>query len=184
MALVLATQSALPVGSHLRAERMAVQQHPTVKMLELREPMAMTILDDLRHDRDWPKDKFRFKDDRGEHDPCYVIMPGGATLPLNHHAGVGVDIARASFIVNACNVALLILENAESRKDDREAHCYDESFLKELVKRLLGKPARYYRTQAESDIRMTDAEADDYDRAERDTPRGHPANRSGKIVDV
>lgn len=142
----------------------------------------MPALDDLRHTCDWPKDKFRFKDDPGEHDPCYVIMPGGATLPVNHHAGVGVDIARASFIVNACNVAFLILENAESRKDDREAHCYDETFLKELVKRLLGKPARHYRTQP--DIRMTNAEAEDYDRADSETLKGHPANRSGKIVDV
>lgn len=57
-------------------------------------------------DCDWPDDIFRFVDESGEHDPCYVVMPGGAMLPLNHHAGEGVDIARAKFIVAACNAAL------------------------------------------------------------------------------
>ena len=58
-------------------------------------------------DCDWPVDKpFTFYDEPGEHDPCYVVMPGGAMLPLNHHAGPGVDIARARFIVKACNAAL------------------------------------------------------------------------------
>jgi len=47
-----------------------------------------------------------FKDEPGAHDPCYVVMPGGAMLELNHHAGEGVDIARAKFIVAACNAAL------------------------------------------------------------------------------
>lgn len=56
---------------------------------------------------DWPVDQvFTFADDPGEHDPCYVVMPGGAMLPVNHHAGEGVDIARAKFIVQACNAAL------------------------------------------------------------------------------
>lgn len=56
---------------------------------------------------DWPADgRFTFADDPGEHDPCYVVMPGGAMLPVNHHAGEGVDIARARFIVDACNAAL------------------------------------------------------------------------------
>lgn len=56
---------------------------------------------------DWPADKpFRFLDEPGEHDPCYVVMPDGAMLPLNHHATPGVDIARAHFIINACNAAL------------------------------------------------------------------------------
>ncbi len=56
---------------------------------------------------DWPEGgKFTFHDDPGEHDPCYVVMPDGAMLELNHHAGRGVDIARAKFIVAACNRAL------------------------------------------------------------------------------
>src|SRR6185312_8772543 len=56
---------------------------------------------------DWPVSaSFTFYDDPGEHDPCYVVMPGGAMLPLNHHAGEGVDIARAKFIIDACNEAL------------------------------------------------------------------------------
>ncbi len=55
----------------------------------------------------WPDGgRFAFHDDPGEHDPCYVVMPGGASLPINHDAGDGVDIARAWFIINACNAAL------------------------------------------------------------------------------
>lgn len=58
-------------------------------------------------DCDWPDEPFTFRDEPGEHDPCYVVMPGSAMLPLNHHAVPGVDIARAKFIVAACNMALL-----------------------------------------------------------------------------
>jgi hypothetical protein len=60
----------------------------------------------LRQTCDWPVGEFAFHDEPGAHDPCYVVMPGGAMLPLNHHAGEGVDIARAKFIVDACNAAL------------------------------------------------------------------------------
>jgi hypothetical protein len=57
---------------------------------------------------DWPEGVlFAFHDNPGAHDPCYVVMPGGAMLALNHHAGEGVDIARARFIIDACNAALL-----------------------------------------------------------------------------
>jgi hypothetical protein len=55
---------------------------------------------------DWPTGQFEFRDEHGEHDPCYVVMPGGAMLPMNHHAGDGVDVARAKFIIAACNTAL------------------------------------------------------------------------------
>lgn len=56
---------------------------------------------------DWPANKpFEFKDEPGEHDPCYVIMPDGAMLPLCHHNKNGVDQARAKFIVDACNEKL------------------------------------------------------------------------------
>lgn len=55
---------------------------------------------------DWPAAPFTFHNEPGEHDPCYVVVPGGAMLSLNHHAGEGVDIARAKFIVAACNAAL------------------------------------------------------------------------------
>lgn len=60
----------------------------------------------VRERCDWPDEPFSFHDEPGEHDPCYVVMPGGACLPLNHHAGEGVDIARAKFIVDACNAAI------------------------------------------------------------------------------
>lgn len=60
---------------------------------------------------DWPIDTaFQFKDEPGEHDPCYVIMPGGAMLPLAHHAINGTDQARAQFIVDACNEKLRKLQ--------------------------------------------------------------------------
>ncbi len=60
---------------------------------------------------DWPADgRFSFRDEPGEHDPCYVVMPCGAMLAVNHHATPGVDIARAKFIVAACNAALSLRE--------------------------------------------------------------------------
>lgn len=56
---------------------------------------------------DWPAGgSFSFHDEPGEHDPCYVVMPGGGMIELNHHASEGVDIARAKFIVQACNRTL------------------------------------------------------------------------------
>lgn len=55
----------------------------------------------------WPNRPFEFRDEPGEHDPCYVIMPDGCMLTLNHHAENGVDQARAQFIVKACNAAFL-----------------------------------------------------------------------------
>lgn len=56
---------------------------------------------------DWPAGRpFTFLDEPGEHDPCYVVMPCGAAITLNHHASEGVDIARAKFIIAACNAAL------------------------------------------------------------------------------
>lgn len=61
----------------------------------------------VRKQCDWPPEGgFWFYDSPGEHDPCYVVMPGGAMIALNHHAGEGVDIARAKFIIDACNEAL------------------------------------------------------------------------------
>lgn len=57
---------------------------------------------------DWPDAPFTLHDEPGEHDPCYVVMPGGSSLAVNHHATPGVDIARAKFIVAACNAALAL----------------------------------------------------------------------------
>jgi hypothetical protein len=54
----------------------------------------------------WGSGYFRFHDEPGEHDPCYVIFPDGAMVPINHHAAPGIDIARAKFIIDACNLAL------------------------------------------------------------------------------
>jgi hypothetical protein len=71
-------------------------------------------------DCDWPNGgRFSVHDMPGEHDPCYLIMPGGATLALNHHAQNGVDQARAQFIADACNVALRGELAAEERNHGR-----------------------------------------------------------------
>jgi hypothetical protein len=66
----------------------------------------MNHLQDVLKRCDWPVSPFQFKDEPGEHDPCYIIMPGGAVIPLAHHALNGVDQARAQFIVEACNEKL------------------------------------------------------------------------------
>lgn len=60
----------------------------------------------VREACDWPTGMFTFIDEPGAHDPCHVVMPGGAMLSLNHHAGEGVDISRAKFMIAACNAAL------------------------------------------------------------------------------
>lgn len=61
-------------------------------------------------DLDWPGDAdFYVHDDPDAHAPCYVVMPGGAMIALNHHAGEGVDLARANWIAKACNDYLLRL---------------------------------------------------------------------------
>lgn len=56
---------------------------------------------------DWPGDAdFSIHDDPDPHRPVYIVMPGGAMIELNHHAGDGVDCARAEWIVEACNQRL------------------------------------------------------------------------------
>lgn len=62
--------------------------------------------DSVRSTCDWPTGVFTFHDSPGEHAHCYVVMPGGAMLALNHLAAPGVDIARAKFIIDACNAKL------------------------------------------------------------------------------
>jgi hypothetical protein len=74
-------------------------------------PVAAPVGDEALVERvaglEWPAgERFTFHDDPGEHEPCYVVMPGGGAIPLNHHDRNGVDQARARFIVNACNAAL------------------------------------------------------------------------------
>ena len=54
----------------------------------------------------WPEGKrFTFHDDGG-HNPCYIVMPDGAAIPLNHWDDETTDIARAKWIIAACNAAL------------------------------------------------------------------------------
>src|ERR1035437_5227826 len=68
---------------------------------ERREALVWKIVDPA-----YKYNNFVFEDSPGEHDPCFVICPGGKVLEFNDHAGEGVDIARAKFIVDACNAAL------------------------------------------------------------------------------
>lgn len=54
----------------------------------------------------WPREgRFRFHDDPGPHDPCYVVLPCGSTIALNHYNDATTDIKRAKFIIDACNKA-------------------------------------------------------------------------------
>lgn len=52
---------------------------------------------------DGGKYRFGFRNEPGEHDPCYVVMPDGHLLALNHYNDATTDIARAKFIIQACN---------------------------------------------------------------------------------
>lgn len=67
-----------------------------------------------------PNELFFFADSPGEHDPCFVVMPGRCSLPLNHHNTPGVDIARAKFIIDACNAALSLLHDNGRDKGDNK----------------------------------------------------------------
>lgn len=93
---------------------------------------------------DWPEGgQFRFVDEPGEHEPCYVVMPDGAMLPLNHHAGLGVDIARARFIINACNAALY----PQPEKDEPPTIRRARKTLRE-PNRTMGHPSLHDRARA------------------------------------
>lgn len=74
------------------------------KLSFLQEPVEGGIAtDELREKCAWTEAPFGFVDEPGEHDPCYLIMPGGAMLSFCHHATNGVDQARAQWIQRACN---------------------------------------------------------------------------------
>jgi hypothetical protein len=51
-------------------------------------------------------DTFKVVDAAGEHDPCFLVIPGGSMLPLNHFANELTDVCRTIFIAEACNAAL------------------------------------------------------------------------------
>lgn len=51
----------------------------------------------------FPEKEFTFRDEPGKHDPCYIVMPDGACLPVNHWNDETTDVARAEWIVAACN---------------------------------------------------------------------------------
>ena len=93
-------------------KRLQSKREEDAEALEVgRLVLAATNRDELCFDQlqwylDNKKPPFSFHDEPGEHDPCYVVMPGGMTLPLNHDARPGVDIARAKWIIKLCNIAL------------------------------------------------------------------------------
>ena len=47
-----------------------------------------------------------YHDEQGEHDPSYVVLPGGPMMPMNFCADELTDVARAVLIVRAINAAL------------------------------------------------------------------------------
>ncbi len=76
-------------------------------MTPTNHPAPESERETIERECDWPSgQEFGFHNKPGAHDPCYVVMPGGAMLELNHHATEGVDINRAKFIMAACNAAL------------------------------------------------------------------------------
>ena len=82
----------------------------------------------------WPVGvPFTFYDSPGEHDPCFVVMPGGCSLPLNHCGTAEMDIARAKFIINACNAALEKVGADESLIWDLFSIFEDKSLLAGLA---------------------------------------------------
>lgn len=106
IAWVISTGGSRDTGEYLwRNNGVSVQawnHRATIRTASPSQPAA-----EGNDDLDWPAGvEFTFSDSPGEHDPCFVVMPGGSALSVNHHAKPGVDIARAKFIIAACNAAL------------------------------------------------------------------------------
>lgn len=57
------------------------------------------------------------RDEPGEHDPCFLVMPSGGMIPFVTHATNGVDQARCKFIAMACNGELQIIDERDSYHD-------------------------------------------------------------------
>lgn len=91
---------------------------------------------------DWPDKPFTVRDGPGEHDPCWLVMPGGEMLALNHHAINGVDQARARFIADACNASRLLRRHTHDEERahlvtiDQRDHAYD--IIDKLCNAVLG----------------------------------------------
>lgn len=78
---------------------------------------------------DWPDEPFTVKDEPGEHDPCWLVMPGNSgMLAFVHHAINGVDQARAQFVADACN-AYLHADRATVPAKTEMDYEYDEEGL-------------------------------------------------------
>jgi hypothetical protein len=85
------------------------------------------MTDIIRTSCDWPHGEFTVRDEPGEHDPCYVVMPGGAMLIVNHHAGQGVDLARAKFIADACNAAFTAAQDDDETYEIGKRDGYEDA---------------------------------------------------------
>lgn len=112
--------------------------------------------------RIWPEgERFSFFDEPGEHDPCYVVMPGGAMLPFNYEANPHLDIARAKFIIEACNAALAraalergIFEELP-RTDNKVPWSWDDTL--DLAKKSLGVDSEMAKEQVAEVRKIADA---------------------------
>lgn len=65
---------------------------------------------------------FAFSDEPGEHDPCHVVLPGGAMVAFAHCAEPDMDVARALFVARACNAALAPSHPRPDAEIDPYAH--------------------------------------------------------------
>lgn len=73
---------------------------------------------------DWPLNEvFRFYDpDTSDiHGPVFLIMPGGAMVKFHHHGSETVDIARAKWIMDACNARIADALSRSAPAGDRDA---------------------------------------------------------------
>jgi len=96
-----------PHESNYAGWRMDVFTHPPAQPVQENE---RTVLDEVKADLmacDWQEGAlFGVRDEPGEHDPCYLILPSNELIPFVHHAINGVDQARARFIADCCNQVL------------------------------------------------------------------------------
>jgi hypothetical protein len=122
---------------------------------------------DVREKCDWPTGDFTYFDPTPDdfHTPCYVVMPGGASLSLAHHCGAGVDEARARFIIAACNAALAASPAAGPAVSgvDISLDAYDAGLLgdggggnvdwwQDYIRSLLNDAHEFYTAQVEAAI--------------------------------
>ena len=105
--------------SHLE-EGQSIEVRPAKEPPSSGSERRLVLFRELRQQLDWPHGIFRVEDEPGEHDPCWLITPGGVCYAFNAHAVNGFDQARAQWVADTLNAALGPCD-CESCKEENRA---------------------------------------------------------------